>query len=148
MPMARLLLQVLLLSSLVAVAEEPIYGRANGVIAKLEVLDSLGRSCGYQLSVKGAEGAQSESCSKYLTNMRGPYFDSIGNECIKLSNWYEEKRKFIAVNKSYPDTNPIEVKRLVRDMKAVNKACHPDSLESYEHLTKPLKKINALGSLK
>jgi hypothetical protein len=145
---ARLLLYVLLLSPLAAVAEDPIYDRANSVIAKLEVLDNLGRSCDYLLSVKGMEGAQSESCSKYLTNMRGPYFESIGNECVKLSNWYEQKQKFIASNKSYPDLNPNGAKRLLRDMKAVTKACHPDSLESYEYLTKPLKKINALGSLK
>lgn len=142
------LLFILVFVPIVAIAEESILDRANNVITKLEVINNVGRGCDYQLSVKGMEGANSESCQKYMTNIQGPYFDEIGKECVALSNWYEEKRKFVSTNKNYVDKNPTEAKRLVRDMKAVNKACHPDSLESYEFLKKPAQKMKALGALK
>ena len=145
---ASKLLFVLAFAPTVAIAEESVFDRANNVVTKLEVLNNVGRSCDYQLSVKGIDGANTESCQKYMTNIQGPYFDEVGKECVALSKWYEEKRKFISANKSYPDKHPADAKRLVRDMKAVNKACHPDSLESYEFLKKPAQKMKALGALK
>ena len=148
MHVSGLLLFVLTIAPFAALAEDSIFDRANTVVTKLEVLNNVGRTCDYQLSVNGIDGVKSDSCQKYQKNIQGQYFDEIGKECVRLSNWYEEKRKFIAANTSYPDKHPTDAKRLVRDMKAVNKACHPDSLASYEYLQKPAQKMKALGSLK
>lgn len=148
MKFINILLVGLLLVAQYAVSEESILNRASNITSKLEVLSNLGQSCEAQLQVNGMNGASSPECEKYLKNIQGEYFTSLGKECVALSNWYEEKRKFIIANSNYAETNPREAKQLVTEMKAVNKACLPENMASYTYLTKPLDTIKALSELK
>jgi hypothetical protein len=127
---------------------ESIQDRASKVKVRLEVLNNLGLNCDAELSVDGMKGANSEDCSKFVSNMRGDYFKKTMEECMKLSEWYESKRVFILANKNYGQTNPTEAQVLVKDMKAVNAVCNMDTMNTrYEYLMKPLNKINALSEL-
>ncbi len=136
-----------MLASFSVNAGDNIYSRANDVVAKLEVLNNLGRKCDYRLSINGSEGMISKNCKKYMKNIRGPYFDSVGTECNDLNKWYNKKIKFIGKNKNIAEKSPEKAKELISSMKAINKACGIDSLRSYEYIIKPLNKMKALGDL-
>jgi hypothetical protein len=147
MNIKNLVLVVLAFMSVNVFAENSILDRAMKVQSKLEVLNNLGRDCEAHLQVDGMKGAQSEQCEKYLRNIQGEYFTSLGEECVSLSNWYEDKRKMIIANPDYPDKNPNDAARLVKEMKAVQKSCNPGNMAGYTFLTKPLDTINALSEL-
>jgi hypothetical protein len=147
MNIKNLVLVVLAFMSVNVFAENSILDRAMKVQSKLEVLNNLGRDCEAHLQVDGMKGAQSEQCEKYLRNIQGEYFTSLGEECVSLSNWYEDKRKMIIANPGYPDKNPNDAARLVKELKAVQKSCNPGNMAGYTFLTKPLDTINALSEL-
>jgi hypothetical protein len=67
-------------------AEESISNRAIKVQSKLEVLNNLGRECEVQLQVNGMKGSSSKDCDKYLKNIRGEYFKSLGQECPRCQD--------------------------------------------------------------
>ena len=147
MKLGKFIFLFISLSSLNCLAEPSILNRATKVQSKLEVLNNLGRQCEAELQVKGLKGGVSETCTKYLKNINGSFFESIGTECVALSNWYESKRKMIISNPNYADQHPEDASELVRDMKSVQKTCNPKNMASYTYLTKPLDTINALKEL-
>src|SRR5687768_14580730 len=94
-------------------AEEAILNRVASITSKLEVLNNLGRECEAHLQVEAMKGASSAECTKYLKNIQGEYFNSIGEECVSLSKWYESKRQFVIKNPSYAEQRPNEAAQLV-----------------------------------
>lgn len=106
----------LLALSLSAFAQESVQARAVKVTSKLEVLNNLGRECESHLQVESMKGASSAACTKYLKNIQGAYFTSIGKECASLSEWYESKRQLVIKNPDYAEENPEEAAQLVKDI--------------------------------
>lgn len=145
--MQKLLIMVAILSAQNAFAIDT-NQKSDAVIAKLEVLDSLGLQCQSQLEVNGMDGVKSSECSKYLKNIKGSFFQSIQSDCGLLMQWYEEKQKFIRQNgNELAEKNPEIARKLLASMRKVDSACSIESLQGYTYIAKPLDTMNALSEL-
>lgn len=143
-----IILAGLMLAAQTARADESISDQIMKVQTRLEVINNLGRSCDYDLSVDGMKGAQSEDCQKYLNNMKGGYLSQVGTDCKALSEWYEAKRKLLGKPGFIEGLQQSDAETLARDMKGIQAQCNPDKYaSSYPYLMKPLKKIEALSEL-
>lgn len=146
--MKRVISFAILLASLSATAADgpaDIERRASVALSKFQTLNRLGLDCDARLQVEGLPSWDSDACAKYRRNITGEYFQALKSECLALSDWYESTRASIQSGIVGPDSP--DAAAIVRAMRGVQAACHPDSMAEHRYLTAPMDTVDALKSL-